>query len=145
MKRFVVRSGALLALMTLALPACSSDGLLGPEATVFLTQKSPPGNTMDALYTGTVNRDAQGCLRTADDGAAVVVVIWPYGFNLKARSGGLYVEDAEGRTVGRIGGEFRFGGGQADAEYVDTYLSQSDRARASVCHADKYWIASGID
>jgi hypothetical protein len=146
MKRFFVRPGAPLALLVaLALPACSGDGLLGsggnPDA-VFLVHKTPHPNGMDALYEGSVDRDPQGCLRVDADGGAVV--IWPYGFTLRTRSGGLYVENAEGRTVGRIGGDFRMGGGLVDAVHLDTYLSEIDRARAAVCHADSYWIASGI-
>lgn len=148
MKRFVVRSGATLALlMALALPGCSGEGLLNSgddQQAVFLVHKTPHANAMDALYEGSVDLDPQGCLRVESSGG-VTVVIWPYGFNLRTRSGGLYVENADGRTVGQIGGDFRMGGGQVDAEHVDTYLSQADRTRAEVCHADKYWIANGMD
>ena len=147
MKRFVVRSRAPLALLAaLVLPACSSDGLLdsgeNPDA-VFLTQKSPPGAVMDALYIGEVNRDAQGCLRGESMGGAVM--IWPYGFKLRTRSGGLYVEDETGRTIGRIGGDFRMGGGYVDAGSSDTYLSAADRARAAACPTEAYWIVGGTD
>jgi hypothetical protein len=147
MKRFVVRPGAPLALLVaLALPACVGEGLLNsggnPDA-VFLTQKSPPGNVMEALYTGQVNRDPQGCLRAESMGGAVV--IWPYGFELRSRSGGLYVEDEKGRTIGRIGGDFRMGGGYVDAGSSDTYLSAADRTRAAACPTGSYWIVGNTD
>jgi hypothetical protein len=147
MKRFVVRPGAPLALLAaLALPACTpgegtSPGLNGaenPDGTVFLAQRSPPGAVMEALYTGKVNRDAQGCLRVEGEGGAVV--IWPYGFALEARDGGLYVKNAEGRTIGQIGGDFRMGGGYVPAGSTESFLSDADRARAAACPTESYWI-----
>lgn len=152
MKRFVVRPGAPLALLVaLALPACSKgdgtspalNGGENPDATVFLAQKSPPGNVMEALYTGKVTRDAQGCLRVDGEGGAVV--IWPYGFKIEARNGGLFVEDEQGRTIGQIGGDFRMGGGYVPAANADTYLSAADRARAAACPTESYWIVGETD
>jgi hypothetical protein len=152
MKRFIVRPGAPLALLAaLALPACSQGDGTGsalntgenPDATVFLAQKSPPQGVMEALYTGTVNRDAQGCLRVDGEGGAVV--IWPYGFRLASRAGALHVENAEGRSIGQIGGEFRMGGGFVPASHADALLSATDRARAAACPSESYWIVGETD
>lgn len=131
----------LVLLPALALPACTSPGLSGgedPDGTVFLTQRTPPGAVMEALYTGKVNRDPQGCLRVETEGGAMV--IWPYGFRLEARDGGLYVENADGRTIGRIGGDFRMGGGFVPAGNASAFLSDAGRARAAACPSSHYWI-----
>lgn len=147
MNRANLRTRAPLALLlALALPACgpaegTSPGLSGnenPDGTVFLIQKAPSEAVMEALYVGKVNRDAQGCLRVESEGGAVV--IWPYGFRLAARDGGLYVENAEGRTIGQIGGDFRMGGGFVPAGNTAGFLSEADRARAAACPTESYWI-----
>jgi len=56
---------------------CGSNcgGLLDTErdATVFLRQAGPAEVVMEALYTGIVARDAQGCLRLESEGAEVVI------------------------------------------------------------------------
>jgi hypothetical protein len=146
LNRSLFRARAPLALLVaLALPACAMDdeanpGLSSgenPDATVFLTQKTPPGAVMEALYEGKVNRDAKGCLRVESEGA---VVIWPYGFRLAARDGKLFVENAEGRSIGQIGGDFRMGGGFVPAGNTDTYLSAADQARVAACPTSHYWI-----
>jgi len=108
-----------------------------PDATVFLTQNTPAQDVMEALYVGKVNRDPQGCLRVEGEGGALV--IWPYGFRLEARDGNLYVKDADGREVGRIGGDFRMGGGYVPA-IGHLALSDTDRARAVTCPSNSYWI-----
>jgi hypothetical protein len=81
----------------------------------FITQNVAPNAVMDALFQGRVVADAAGCLRL--DSPDRVTVIWPRGFTLEPRAGGspaggLQVHDARGRSVGRIGGEFRLGGGE---------------------------------
>lgn len=129
------RALAPLAVVVVAAACSGAEGtgpnLLGgenPDATVFLTQQAPQDAVMDALYTGKVLRDEQGCLRTESANGALV--IWPYGFKLHARLGGLHVENAEGRSIGRIGGNVRMGGGYAPAAYADTYLTDANHTLA---------------
>jgi hypothetical protein len=152
MNRTLIRAGARLACTALiALAACSPSegtgpGLTGsenPDATVFLAQNVPPTAVMEALYQGRVNRDAQGCLRVESENGATV--IWPYGFTLEARDGGLFVKDDDGRTVGRIGGEFRMGGGFVPAPGY-AQLSARDRALAETrCTSSSYWVVGETD
>jgi hypothetical protein len=141
------RAGARLACtVCIALAACSPSkgtgpaltGNENPDATVFLAQDVPPTAVMEALYQGRVNRDEQGCLRVESEGGATV--IWPYGFTLESRGGGLFVNDANGRTVGRVGGEFRMGGGFVhSARHV--HLSARDRTLAETrCAGTSYWV-----
>ena len=147
MNRSIIRPLACLA----ALAACSGPegtaprlaGGENPDATVFLAQNAPPDAVMEALYVGKVNRDAQGCLRVESEGGALV--IWPYGFTLEARSDGLHVKDAAGRSVGRIGGDFRMGGGFVPAGSLPM-LSEADRALAQTrCPSTNYWIVGDTD
>jgi hypothetical protein len=147
MNPFVRRTHAPRAvLVALALAACArADGTSparsaneSPDETVFLTQGTRPEATMEALYVGKVNRDPQGCLRVESEGGAVV--IWPYGFKLAERDGGLFVENEEGRSIGQIGGDFRMGGGFVPAGNTAGFLSDADRTRAAKCPTEAYWI-----
>lgn len=147
MNRFAVRAGALLALLIPALACTPSDGpgpdltgLDNPEATVFLALKEQPDVFMDALFQGTVTRNANGCLRA--EGSEGATVIWPYGTRLQARGGALVVVDASGRELGRIGGRFRMGGGYSEAAYH--YLSDADTERAQTRCPGNYWVAGSI-
>lgn len=137
-------------LVALGLSACAQadgtnparNGNDPPNATVFLTQSTRPKATMEALYEGKVNRDPQGCLRVESEGGAVV--IWPYGFRLAERDGGLYVENEQGRTIGQIGGDFRMGGGFVSTGNTAAFLTGADRARAAKCPTESYWIVGEI-
>jgi hypothetical protein len=148
MTRSIIRAAACAA--ALALAACSATegeapaltGNENPDATVFLTQNQPPQAVMEALFEGVVVRDAQGCLRLGSDAGATV--IWPYRFALQSRSDGLYVKDAGGRTVGRIGGSFRFGGGNIGA-YSHAGLSAGDQARAASRCPGTFWLVGDTD
>jgi hypothetical protein len=147
MNRSVVRAGTLLALLIAAVACDTSDsigpgftGLADPEATVFLALEEQPTVFMDALFQGTVSRDANGCLRA--EGSEGATVIWPYGTRLQARGGALLVVDASGRELGRIGGRFRMGGGYSQAAYH--YLSDADTERAQTRCPGNYWVAGSI-
>jgi hypothetical protein len=141
------RSIVLAILLPLA-AACGGDpgpgpdltGLANPEATVFLALKDPPGVFMEALFQGTVTRDANGCLRA--EGSEGATVIWPHGTRLEARGSALFVVDAAGRELGRIGGRFRMGGGYSQAAYH--YLSGADTERAQTRCPGNYWVAGSI-
>lgn len=145
------RALAPLAVLLVAAACSGGEGtgpnLLGgenPDATVFFTQKAPQDVVMEALYTGKVLRDAQGCLRTESENGALV--IWPYGFKLHARLDGLHVENAEGRSIGRIGANVRMGGGYAPAVYADTYLTDANHTLADArCPSTHYWIVGDTD
>lgn len=148
MTRSIIRLAACTA--ALALAACSPSeregpaltGNENPDATVFLAQNQPPQSVMEALFDGVVVRDAQGCLRLGGPEAATVV--WPYGFKLEARDSGLYVKDAAGRSVGRIGGPFRFGGGHVPAhDYAN--LTARDRGLAESRCPGGYWLVGDTD
>jgi hypothetical protein len=148
MNRSIVRAGTLLAMLMTAVACNSGDGL-GPdlnsgqnlEATVFLALEAQPTVFMEALFQGTISRDANGCLRA--EGSEGATVIWPHGTRLEARGGALAVVDASGRVLGRIGGQFRMAGGYSQAAYH--YLSDADTERAQTRCPGNYWVAGSIE
>ncbi|MBW3571326.1 MAG: hypothetical protein KY467_09480 [Gemmatimonadetes bacterium] len=126
----------------LALNACSPDGVAGPPDTVLLTQASPTKVVMQALFEGRVDRDEQGCLRL--DSQDRHTVVWPFGFTLVRRDGGLYVRDAFRRDIGRIGGPFRFGGGEVPTvEGAD--LPAGKRELAESRCPGRYWVVGATN
>lgn len=139
-------------LAALALAACSGGDAAGPapedgdadtEATVFLTQDVPSSVTMEALYAGKVNRDADGCLRVESEGGALV--IWPYGFRLVGGGNVLHVKNARGKNIGRIGGSFRMSGGYVPSGSFER-LSGTDRQRAQTrCPSTHYWVVGDAE
>jgi hypothetical protein len=152
MNRSIFRRALAPLAVLVAAAACSgAEGmgptLLGganPDATVFLTQKAPQDVVMQALYTGKVLRDAQGCLRTEGENGALV--IWPYGFKLDASLDGLHVVNAEGRSIGHIGANVRMGGGYVSTVYADTYLTNASHMLADArCPSTNYWIVGETD
>lgn len=115
-----------------------ADQYAREHGVLFLVAEKPATTVMEALFQGRVVQDAAGCFRL--ESTAGATVIWPYGFRLDDGS----VRDAKGRSLGRIGGQFRFGGG-----YVGTtapgVLSDSDRSRAAARCPGEYWIVGDTD
>ena len=93
---------------------------------------------MEALFTGFVARDAEGCLRLESEDSAVV--IWPHDARLVGLGEIFHVQTADGRTVGQIGGTFSMGGGFVPSATFE-HLSDADRTVAeSRCPSTNYWV-----
>jgi hypothetical protein len=143
------RAGLPACIVVLAAAACTPSTGPGPSAsevddpfaTVFLAQESPPVAVMEALFQGRVVRDREGCLRL--DTADRHTVVWPFGSRLEDRVDGLHVTDAAGRDIGRIGGSFRFGGGEVPSLH-EGLLSADDRRRAEARCPGRYWIVGEV-
>jgi len=124
---------------------CTADPGVGPNlsgdenplAVTFVAQVNQT-MAMDALYHGVVSRDANGCLRA--EGHEQRTVIWPEGWKLEARGEALFVKDATGSDVGRIGGQFRLGGGEIPS-VESASLSASDAQRLQTRCPGSYWLA----
>lgn len=137
---------ALAALLVLAATACSPgsegpSGLLGStllDDVLFLTQQEEQTVVMDALFEGRVTLDDAGCLRLGS--SARHTVIWPKGFTLVGDGGGLAVEDAGGRVVGRVGGDFRLGGGEVPFLHDGIDLAPEAVEEAEARCPGRYWI-----
>lgn len=109
----------------------------GGDDVVFLVQRVQPTAVMEALFEGRVAPDSAGCLRLAGPDPATVV--WPYG----ARLDGTTVRDAAGRTIGRLGGPFRLGGGEVSELHTGMALSAAERAAAARCPG-RFWIVGEV-
>ncbi len=134
---------------TVALAACSSPKVEGPTFTrndgpaVFIVQGAPARAVMDALFQGRVTLDAQGCLRLDDVGGDRHTVVWPHGFTIEERGSALFVKDAAGNDVGRVGGSFRFGGGETLVLHEGVVSEESRLLAESRCPG-RYWIVGEV-
>lgn len=137
--------------IALPLVACSPGGEEAPTglpgiadggSVLFFTQNATPGLQMEALYRGPVTLDGAGCLRLRF--AEGPTAIWPEGFRLAREDAGLLVLDADGRSVGRIGGEFQFSGGTVASLHAGLPVSPEVRAEAQERCPGRYWVVGGI-
>jgi len=132
----------------LAMAACSpsddpaSLGAFEDGGLLFLAQTEPATVVMEALWDGVVERDERGCLRLATEDRHTV--IWPFGFTLGVRSDGPYVRDERGRDIGRLGGSFRFGGGEVPELHGGIPLHPTARAAAVSRCPGRYWIVGDV-
>lgn len=102
---------------------------------MFLTAAQPARESMQALFEGRVVVDPAGCIRL--DSPDPATVIWPHGFRLAVQRGQLLVRDGTGREIGRIGGAFRFGGGEVPT--LSASILAGHAAVAARCPG-RYWI-----
>lgn len=107
---------------------------------VFMTQTRVPSAAMEALFTGSVVADAEGCLRLASQGGAAVV--WPLGYMLDTSVDTPRVLNDEGEVEGVLGGDFVLAGGEVDVLLDAMGFTTEDRAEAEACPG-KYWIVNG--
>ncbi len=108
-----------------------------PDSILFLVQGAPQEASMEALYEGRIAPNPQGCIQT--EGPSPATVVWPYGFTLEDRGDVLEVKDATGRSIGQIGGSFRFGGGQVPSNGY-TFLPEPARTAAATRCPGDVWI-----
>lgn len=137
--------------LALSLAACSPGGEEAPMglsgiadggSVLFFTQNATPGAQMEALYRGPVTLDGAGCLRSRlTEGPTV---IWPEGFRLAREHDGLRVLDRDGRTVGRIGREFRLSGGVVASLHAGVPVSPEVRTEAQEHCPGRYWLVGGV-
>jgi hypothetical protein len=109
---------------------------------VFLTQSVVPDVVMDALFEGRVVADESGCLRL--DSVDDATVVWPAGYRLVRDGTRLEVRAPDGRTVGRLGGEFRLGGGEVNELHSGLQISAASRQRALDRCPGRFWIVGDV-
>mgnify|MGYP001053328658 CR=1 FL=1 len=108
----------------------------------FIRQPEKPGAVMEALFLGQVVKDEAGCLRLQSPADATVV--WPYRSSLGARDDGLWVVDAAGKEIGRIGGAFRFGGGEVPFLHEGLGFHEPERSAIHARCPGRYWIVGEV-
>jgi hypothetical protein len=104
--------------MCWVLAACSTGADEDRDISSFFfpTQPAPAGDVMEALLTGTLLPDDRDCLRVATEGGEPYLVIWPYGFTLKADGPALHVLDETGQLAAVVGSVVSLGGGEIPQE-----------------------------
>lgn len=146
----LVRGVALLlaAVMAAVAGACSpsavaplgDDGLQAHDraGVLLLTQNVAQGATMDALFVGPVVADDAGCLRLG--GSDGPTVVWPQGYTAQSALGWVWIRDANGTAVGKVGGSFSLGGGEVPELSDAMGFTQADRDLAEDHCPGRYLI-----
>lgn len=133
----------------LLLGACSSWDTLSPEALLtedgilFVVQSEEPNAVMEALFTGRIDADAEGCLRLETDeggGTPGATVVWRPSFSLEESGGSYRVRGPDGQVAGIIGGEFRLGGGFVRTLHDGIPMTDAMRAAAERRCPGDYWL-----
>ena len=124
-----------LALLT---TACAAPVDQRPPNPLFLTQATVPTETMQALFVGRIVIDSAGCVRA--DAVDNATIVWPKGFSLADGR----VQDATGRPIGTIGGEFRLGGGEIDVLPMNIAGDAALRARVLELCPGKFFLVGDV-
>ena len=107
----------------------------------FLTQANPTVVGMEALFTGGLVVDDNGCIRL--DSPDDATVIWPHGYRLDLVAGVGLVRDDHGRAVGLLDGDFALAGGEVPELPPAMGFTQSDASYLAVHCPGRYWIVNG--
>lgn len=110
----------------------------GAVVPVMFSRTQEPAVFMEALFTGRVVADGEGCIRL--DSPDRHTVVWPRGFRVAPRGQSWVVLDAAGAEVGSIGASFRLGGGEVTQLPADM-LTAADREKAATRCPGRYWLA----
>lgn len=122
-----------------ALTADALETRIGSGVT-FLTMRIDPDVHMEALFQGRVLADEEGCLRLDTEDRHTVV--WPKGYGFYAPGSTIWILDAGGEVIGRVGEDFRLGGGEVTELHDGLGFTAADRALAEAHCPGRYWIAS---
>jgi len=113
--------------------------MISQNGLTFMTQNVHPDAHMEALFTGDVVADGEGCLRTAAPDEHVVV--WPAGYTLDTSGTDAVVMDDAGSVVGTLGGAFSLAGGEVPVLLESMGFTDADRTRSEACPGP-YWIVN---
>lgn len=108
---------------------------------LVLSQQSEPGASMAALFEGRVVADTAGCLRLDYDAAPTVV--WPRGVRARTVAGEVWITDAAGTSVARVGDEFSLGGGEVEELFAELGFDPADQALAEARCPGRFWVMGG--
>lgn len=113
----------------------TADEYRRSNGTLFLVAATPASESMQALFDGRVIVDSAGCIRL--HGPDPATVVWPHGFALVLEGAEQRIVDGQGRRIGTLGGNFRFGGGEVqDLPVLDHELRIAAHARCP----GRFWI-----
>ena len=108
---------------------------------VFFTQNRVPAVSMEALFTGTIRIDDDGCLSPGAGSEATHTFAWPKSYSLDTSGSAPVVRDDQGEPVGAVGEEFTFAGGVVEELLASMGFTDEDRAAAAACPG-RIWIVN---
>lgn len=117
------------------------EALAGPGV-VFITMRTTPAESMEALFEGRVLMDAAGCLRI--DTADGATVVWPKDYGFEIAAGVIRILDEQGDVIGHVGGTFELGGGEVPFLTEAAGFTGADQDLADSRCPGKYWIANPV-
>lgn len=94
-----------------------------------------------ALYRGGLEVDAGGCIRLAESTGSTTV-LWPKGFRARTVGGRIDILDERGVVVGRIGQEFRMGGGGVPSLHEGLGFTAADQELAVSRCPGGFWLVT---
>lgn len=113
-----------------------------PETLPLITQTAPQTAFEEALLTGTLDYDENGCWRVSNEKASFLI-IWPFGFTATAMIGAPQVLDANGEVVGTTGMEISLGGGAREAEAAAAFEEEHPDLPSDQCPGP-YWVVGEV-
>lgn len=113
-----------------------------PETLPLVTQPAPQTDFEEALLTGILEYDENGCWRVAVEGTSFLI-IWPQGFTATAMIGAPQVLDTNGEVVGTAGMEISLGGGARENDAAASYEEQHPDLPSDQCPGP-YWVVGEI-
>lgn len=159
MLKFLARLAALTAAV-LILAACAApqeeepmpvepDGGIGseptgepmpiePETLPLMTQTAPATEFEEALLTGILETDMNGCWRVVSSDGGSFAVIWPFGFTATAMIGAPQVLNENGEVVGTAGMEISLGGGAREGDAAAGFEEAHPDLPSDTCPGP-YW------
>ena len=133
-------------IISLVLASCASSSDFSYEKgnnvtlgglTMLLSAEGPSGDM--ALLAGEL-RSAGGCLSVGSPKSSVFVV-WPRGFGLTKQDGTIWVTDASGALVARMGDNLRLSGGVTTLKDAQSIVPGGILASCAATGPDAYWIS----
>jgi hypothetical protein len=166
-KSYLVSVAAVLAAAILALAACTEPeptstpiepppelGLapdegtgepmpIEPEILPLMTQTAPATDFEEALLTGILETDMNGCWRVAQAEGTSFAIIWPFGFTATAMIGAPQVLNENGEVVGTAGMEISLGGGAREGDAAAGFEADHPDLPSDACPGP-YWVVGEV-
>ncbi len=113
-----------------------------PEVLPLITQPAPATEFEEALLTGVLAYEDNGCWRVASEGTSFLIV-WPHGFTATAMIGAPQVLNANGEVVGTAGMEISLGGGAREGDVAAAFEDEHPDLPLDQCPGP-YWLVGEV-
>lgn len=114
-----------------------------PEILPLMTQTAPATTFEEALLTGILETDMNGCWRVVSSDGSSFAVIWPYGFTATAMIGAPQVLNENGEVVGTAGMEISLGGGAREGDAAAGFEADHPDLPSDACPGP-YWVVGEV-